>query len=248
MKHPAHPLPRAALLAILAWMAGCVLVGEARTISFAGRAWHVKTGTWGPGPNAWSDATNSVWVDPAGCLHLRIRREGDVWYCAEVWTVEPTRYGLHRFKIGGRPDALDRNVVFSPFLYRDDENEMDIEFSRWGVAQPAAPNAQYVVQPPPYTNVNHHPFSFALGGDYSTHSLDWRPGEVRFQSIHGHYDEPPEPGYLIQSYACTPPVCPTESMGLNIHLNLWLMNGLPPSDGQEVEMVVHAVDYPSPPP
>lgn len=230
----------AALVCVTLWAA----VGQARILTFAGRTWHVKTGAGGPGPNIWSDATNSVWVDAQGWMHLRIRNENGVWHCAEVWTTEPTRHGPHRFKIVGRPDAMDRNVVFSPFLYHDDAQEVDIEFSSWGAAQTNAPNTQYVVQPPPYTAANRHAFTTELSGNYSTHVIDWQAEGVRFKSFHGHYTEPPNPGYLIQQYDYAGPGSPPESLGLHIHLNLWLVDGVAPANEREAEIVVREVAYP----
>lgn len=119
----------------------------------------------GPGPNYWSDSPSSVWVGSGG-LHLKIRKLGSTWYCAEVISVEPTTYGMHRFYIDGRVDQLDRNVCASPFLYINDNQEIDIEF-RSDASR--GTNAQYVVQPPPYTeNVNIKRFSMNLTGTYST--------------------------------------------------------------------------------
>ena len=33
------------------------------TIQFAGINWNIRSGTGGPGPNNWSNSSNSVWVD-----------------------------------------------------------------------------------------------------------------------------------------------------------------------------------------
>jgi hypothetical protein len=217
-----------------------------RVIHFAGRTWNVKNGTnKGPGPNNWSDSQDSVWVDTQGCLHLKIRKVGSSWHCAEVWTTETTHYGLHRFYVMGRPDQMDSNVVLSPFLYHDDEHEIDIEFSRWGnpLLWPSSTNSQYVVQPGS-TSGNTHRYQTSLNGDLSTHYFDWQPNEIRFKSFHGHYPEPPDSNYLIDQWPYTGPDIPADSLGLNIHINLWLMNGLAPGNGQEVEMVFKDIDYP----
>ena len=66
---------------------------NARTVSFAGCEWTVKTGdNIGPGPNDWSDDTGNVWIDGIGRLHLKIRKEGNNWYCSEIYTILPTNY------------------------------------------------------------------------------------------------------------------------------------------------------------
>ncbi|UCG15976.1 MAG: hypothetical protein JSV19_11850 [Phycisphaerales bacterium] len=46
---------------------------QARTIDFAGLTWTVRSGYGGPGPNNWSDSTDSVWGDVQGRPHLKIR-------------------------------------------------------------------------------------------------------------------------------------------------------------------------------
>jgi hypothetical protein len=234
-----------AAAALFALILGFIQNSEAaRTIEFAGRIWNVKSGTGlGPGPNNWSDSIDNVWVDSSGYLHLKIRQVASQWYCSEVWTTQATGYGIYRFYLVGRVDQLDKNVVFSPFLYYDDSHEVDIEFSKWGSADPSAPNAQFVVQPASIPG-NRFTFEAALSGDYTTHYFNWQASGITFKGIYGHYSEPPDPNYLIAQWTYSGASNPLESQGLPIHINLWLMNGLPPSDGQDVELVVSGVDYP----
>ncbi|MDQ1258170.1 MAG: hypothetical protein QG656_2779 [Candidatus Hydrogenedentes bacterium] len=212
----------------------------ARTVSFAGRDWTVRTGEGGPGPNNWSDSEESVWVDGDG-LHLKIRNIDDVWHCAEVTSVLPSRYGMHTFYCASRVDCLDKNIVASPFLYKDDSHEIDIEFSTW--KRSAGNNAQYVVQP--YNASGHmRRFDMKLDGEFSTHSFNWLSDSIRFRSLHGHYAEPPAPEYVIQDWTYTGSDNPPESDGLRIHINLWLIGGTAPSDGKEAEFVVKNADLP----
>lgn len=214
-----------------------------KKILFAGLEWEVKSGTGGPGPNKWSNSAKSVWVDQDG-LHLKIRKIQNVWHCAEVRTKAKTLHGMHRFYVVGRIDSLDPNVIFSPFLYIDDDKELDIEFTKWGDPNWAY-NAQYVVQPGPYTpGDNYLPFLFTLGGTHSTHYIDWMPSLVNFKSIHGHYAEPPDPNFLIQEFSYSGNQIPPESAGLRVHLNLWLLNGWAPTDKKAVEVVIRSVEIP----
>ena len=216
---------------------------SARTIEFAGRQWAVKSGCGlGPGPNCWSDSEQSVWVDGSGQLHLKIRNISGTWYSAEVYTTACTQYGMHRFYVIGPVDNLDKNVVAALFLYKDDWTEMDIEFARWGEANPTY-NAQYVVQPW-NTPGNREQFSMTLSGSNTTHYIDWSSSAVRFKSIHGHYQEPPDPAHLIHEWSYTGSDIPTREERLRIHINLWLDHGNPPSDGQEVEIIVKSAELP----
>lgn len=212
-----------------------------RIIDFAGRQWNVKSGCeLGPGPNCWSDDQPSVWVD-GGQLHLKIREIDGTWNSAEVYTTECTQYGMHRFFTVGRLDNLDKNVVAALFLYKDDDTEMDIEFSKFGEMNP--PNAQYVVQPW-YLPEHREPFTMTLTGAFSTHYIDWSASAIQFRSIHGHYQEPPDSAHLIHEWLYTGSDIPNQSECLKIHINLWLYHGNSPSDGQEAELVVKNAQLP----
>jgi hypothetical protein len=216
-----------------------------RIIEFAGRQWVVKSGCGlGPGPNCWSDSEQSVWVD-GGQLHLKIREVNGTWYCAEVYTEACTQYGMHRFYvIKDDPwlDNLDKNVVAALFLYKDDQTEVDIEFVKWSVQDPDY-NAQYVVQPWDKPG-NREPFSMTLSGTHTTHYIDWSASAIQFKSIHGHYQEPPDAAHLIHEWLYVGDDIPTEEECLRIHINLWLYQGNPPSDGQEVEIIVKNAQLP----
>jgi len=211
-----------------------------RTITFAGRQWVVKSGCGlGPGPNCWSDSEQSVWVDGSGQLHLKIRNINGTWYSAEVYTVACTQYGMHRFFVVGPVDNLDKNVIAALFLYKDDQTEMDIEFARWGEANPTY-NAQYVVQPWDRAG-NREQFSMTLSGSNTTHYINWNNAAVQFKSIHGHYQEPPDSAHLIHEWSYTGDGIPAAGECLQTHINLWLYQGAPPSDGREVEIIVNNI-------
>ncbi|MEM4228196.1 MAG: hypothetical protein QXZ66_00310 [Thermoproteota archaeon] len=102
-------------------------------ITFSGYEWIMKsseTTKVGPSPNYWSG--KNVWVDENGWLHLKITYRDGRWYCAEVYTKKLLEYGTYVFYITSRIDMLDKNVILGLFAYKDDEHEVDIEFSKWG--------------------------------------------------------------------------------------------------------------------
>lgn len=234
-----------------------------RIIQFAGQDWFVKSGFGGPGPNNWADDEDSVWVDNSGRLHLKMRQIGDTWYSAEVTSVDYTQEGVHRFYVttpditpGNTPrllDNLDKNVVFAPFVYAADNLEVDMEFTRFGQDAPGY-NAQYVIQPDPvgafYTqDVNLHRFLMNLSGTDTTHLFDWRSSGVTFESFAGHTTIPTA---LIQQKTLTGGNVPSSTDNLRIHINLWLYQGNPPSDGRPAEIIVsnlevEPADTPVPP-
>jgi len=218
-----------------------------RTIKFSGYTWTVKASETraGPGPNYFSDREGDLWVDEHGQLHLNIVYRDGRWYCTEAFTTRPLGHGTYTFTLASRVDQLDKNVVLGLFTWDDTApehhyREIDIEFSRWGLEE--NDNAQYVVQP--WDNPgNRHQFDMELQEDYSTHSFAWEPDRVNFSSFQGH-ESPPDPGDEIESWFYTGASVPPEGKG-NARINLWLLGGNPPSDGQEVEVVVAAFDFAS---
>jgi hypothetical protein len=53
---------------------------------------------------------------------------------------------------------------------------------------------------------------------------------------------PPELGDEIETWAYNGPGIPPAGGG-NARINLWLLDGEPPSDGQEIEVVIEAFGY-----
>lgn len=215
---------------------------SAKTVHFAGRTWTVREAASGyPGPNRW--ASENAWVDSQGRLHLKITRGIDgIWRSAEVRLNESLGFGTYEFKVDGRIDLLDRNVVLGMFQYPDPStgpdftHEIDIEFARWGVE--GGPNAFWTVYP---TTTAHREttqaFSAVLQGSYSTHRFIRSRDSVRFQMLHGHQNED-------QQLAHTWTFAPRNANALvskaaqPVYINLWLFRGQPPSNGAEVEIII----------
>ena len=213
-------------------------------IEFAGRKWNVKSGCGlGPGPNCWSDSAESVWVQ-GGQLHLKLRKIEGRWHSAEVSSVECTQYGIHRFFVSTELNSLDKNLVAALFLYKDDQHEIDIEFSKWA-EENAGENAQYVVQPWEITG-NLYKFTIPPGLTESTHSINWNPSSIQFQSIQGLHQEAPPASTLLDEWEYSGNDIPAEADCLRVHINLWQVGGSPPSDEQEAVMVVTGADLPDP--
>lgn len=209
-----------------------------RTIDFSGMTWDVKNGYDGPGPNHWSDSTDNVWVDSAG-LHLAITKSEGTWYCAEVFTQESFGYGEYVFYVSRNVENYDKNIVVGLFTYLDQNNEIDIEFSRWGDSGNEEAG-QYVIQPY-YETGNMERFRLGLTGDYSTHRFNWQEDKVFFQSYHGHYPNLPSAGHLIHQWTYTGSDIPVPG-GEKLRLNLWLFYGSAPSNSQPAELVVAGVE------
>ncbi len=203
-------------------------------IFFSGYEWEVKSGRYHPGKNDW--LADNVWVDNEGFLHLKITRAGKHWYCAEVTSVRRFGYGSYQFQVIAPVDKLDANIVLGLFVYPgpenpDQNNELDIEFAKWG--KPGQPIGNYTVT----TSQKTHYFPCSLEGNYTTHQFIWTKEQILFQSFYGHVvNDATEFSrwlYNAQEYnekITVPPV--------RVHMNLWLFMGKSPLDGQEQEIII----------
>jgi hypothetical protein len=226
------------------------------TCWFAGYEWLAKSGdNSGPNSNNWSN--QNAWVDENGYLHLKITKNGNKWYSAEVWTVKKLGFGQYQFYVIGRIDQLDPNVVLGMFNYTgpDGAREIDIEIARWG--NPSNPNLNYSAYPKQIGKYKettfcnsknrdrwrcHREFHFLLNGTYTTHRFNWSSKQVSFQNLHGHRNDNK---YEIASWT-TPSeysnLVPQDPMP--VHINLWLNEkelGL--KSGKEFEIIIASFTY-----
>ena len=123
-------------------------------------------------------------------------------------------------------------------MYQDDEHELDVEFSRWDVE--GGPNAQFVVQPWDIPG-HREQFDMSLDTGHSTHLISWDADSLFFRSVQGHDPDPPAE-QIIHEWEYVGDDVPGEG-DEKVHLNLWLLQGQSPSDGQEAEMVIQAFEW-----
>lgn len=93
-------------------------------ILFSGYNWLLKDSAGakvGPGPNHFSNAHHSAWLDPLGHLHLTIRQQDQKWYCSELILDTPTGYGTYSLIISSDLDSLDKQAVLGMFTYKSDD-------------------------------------------------------------------------------------------------------------------------------
>ena len=194
-----------------------------RTLLFADRVWEVRPSTRSaaPGPNAWSDAAEAAWVDEDG-LHLRLDRADGAWRSVELSTTLPPEAVHVAATLATPVGQLDPAAVVGLFVYKDDQHEADIEFSRWGHADQAL-NAQFAVAP--YEPDQRHRFRVEPEATRSHHVLDWRGDRVAFQSRVN--------GAVVAEWRHTAAHW-TDRTGYRLHLNLWMYEGRAPDGPSEV--------------
>lgn len=204
------------------------------TLFFSGYAWNIRNDNLSnPGPNDWSNSPQNVWIDSNGWLHLKITNNNGKWYCAEVNTKQTLGYGTYSFCLASKIDDLDKNVVLGLFSYKDDDHEVDIEFSRWG--NNFSNNSCYTVQPAPYkSGITYKSFNASIDDAFSSHYFLWNRDGIYFESYEGDYST------LINSFYCSRNIDPE---GVRAIMNLWLFEGLPPTDGNSVEIIIKSFSY-----
>lgn len=215
---------------------------DKNTLNFSDYTWKIRNSpetASAPGPNYWSNSTSNVWVDDKGWLHLKITNSAGRWYCPEVYTLQALGYGNYVFHTASPIDSLDKNVVLGLFTYKDDNHEVDIEYSRWGKTDGF--NSGFTVQPAPYTSSNAVDFNTQLTGVESTHSFTWRSDKVLFETLQGNTNPAYAPTSSIIKTWQSQVSCDSE--GAKAVINLWLYHGLAPSDMQEVEVVVTGFEF-----
>jgi hypothetical protein len=209
------------------------------TIEFSGYTWNIKDSAndyWGPGPNRWNSTNQSVWVDANGHLHLKIRLINGFWHCAEVFTTQSFGYGKYSFTLTPGFENLDPNIILGLFTYYNDTQEIDIEYSRWG--QTDANNGQFVVQPSTSQNIYRYPVASTNGS--SIHSFIWTEKCILFET---RWNSSIFEGITRkESWNYTGSAIPLPRTE-RVHLNLWLMQGLAPMNGQGAEVVIEQFKF-----
>jgi hypothetical protein len=221
------------------------------TITWGGVQWNVKSHLGQkPGPNNWSSA--NVFVDANGDLHLAITNVGGSWYCSEVWTNATFGFGTFQWQIQTAIDQLDPNIVLGLFDYGppalgpDGTHEIDIEYSRFGSTTgnigrwTVWPNA--LSTPPVFART---PFLFALGADPTTTSqFNWSSTNVAFSTMSG-FQPPGSSTNTLSSWNFQPtdPSTTISQSPMPVHMNFYLYQGSPPTNGQGAEVVIHSFAF-----
>ena len=154
-------------------------------IKFSGYDWGVRTIASDRGGQNQPYEGDNAWVDPEGALHLRIKKKGNKWSCAEVEMNRSLGYGTYIFTVRDT-SHLEPAAVFSLNTFDDwggEQNyrEVDVEMSQWGDGA-SKDNAQFGIQPF-YVPGNVAPFVEPAGK--LTHSFHWEPGRVKFVTVRG---------------------------------------------------------------
>ena len=129
---------------------------------------------------------------------------------------------------------LDPNVVLGLFTWSDDpaqaHREIDYEAARWGSTTDPK-NAQFVVQP---WNTPGNMIRFTQPAGPSVVEFTWSADQVVFRTT--------VTGAAPEVWTYTGAGIPTPG-DEKVHMNLWLVNGAAPMNGQPVEVVLSNFRY-----
>ena len=232
-----------ALLAIMAVLTATLAigrVGHAATINWKGHTWNVTAG--GMAGVCQGNAAN-VAIDTDGYLHMKITNNGGTWTGAEIFTTDKIGFGTYQWQIDGPVDKLDKNVVVGLYPYgpeagigSDGQNEIDIEYARWGNA--SYPVGNYTVYPPTGRGSTEITFDFTLTGTFTTSRFTWSSTKIDFVTMSG-FEPLGSTAGLIKSWTFSPttPTTKVPQQALPLGMNLWCFQGTP-SNGQNVEIIV----------
>lgn len=239
-------------------------------IFFSGYGWNKKASAFpvGPGPNFFSASDKNVWLDDQGYLHLKITKEGTQWRAAELISTANMGYGTYIFTVASNLTTFNEKVVLGLFTWDDNtfyeqaNSEVDIEFSRWNNATDTLLTT-FGVQPIIFDN----PVAYeerkskplmqvsTLKG-VTTHAFTWKSDEITWVSYVGdtypgtqeignwRFDLNNQPRTKIEGGKVSNPiVIPAPGTTTNARMNLWLLGGQAPTNGQEVEVVMKSFKY-----
>ena len=209
-----------------------------KVVHFSGYDWRVRNAASDRGgqPNA-CDPSN-VWTDTKGYLHLRMDERDGVWTCGEVSLTRSLGYGSYIFVVQDighlGPSAALGLYTNDDFRPDDIRSELDIELSRWGIADNK--NAQYVVQP---FYVPENVSRFMAPAGVLTHMLRWESGRAAFKTVRGSLIGPG--AATISEHVFTSDV-PTPAKE-TAHIGLYSYRLADSPSQQPVEVVVEKFEF-----
>jgi len=208
-------------------------VAVSPVVVFSGHVWTVRNYTGMPGPNNWSASSDNVHVDGAGALHLKIKQSGDSWYSSSIHLEQSLGYGVYEYTMGSDLSKQAPNTIVGLFLYADDSHEFDIELGRW--SDTSSRNLHYSVQPYSVEG-NSIGYSLTVNPGEATYVIDWRPSGVWF------YVMSDGKKMAEWKYSGKNNFAPGKERA---HINFWQINGRPPADGTDQEVIIKSFKFSS---
>lgn len=203
-----------------------------QVISWCGIDWWARSGVGDPLDNSWNP--HSVYIDPNGYLHLKIKEHNGTWYSSEIDAIDTTYlYGDFTWVVDGSVFNIDRDVVFGMYTYNDDLNENDIEITKWWDVY--NDNLWFTVQAINLSsNGSSHPVSvYYPDGEPVTVTVSWRPEYMKFTAINKNGNKLAEFIYYDKTNI--------SHVYQGIGMNLW--QKAHPTHNQDIDVTIYSFSY-----
>ncbi len=206
-------------------------VRAATELAWMGHDWTVTKG--GMAGVARGDPSN-VYVDASGHLHLAITKHGRRVTAGELFSDDEMGFGTYQWEVEGPLDRMDPHAVLGLFPYgpedgvgRDGENEIDVEFSKWGdTLCGGSCNADFTIYPSTgHRAVGPVEDDYALnllGGDLLTARITWSSSSITETVMSGLQTLGSTQDVLeTWTYAPTDPLVGIPQHPVPVGMNLW---------------------------
>jgi chitosanase len=210
-----------------------------RRLAWSGHTWQVReAGVGQPGPNTWGTTTDSVALDGDDLL-LKIANIGGTWTAGEVDRVgAQLGYGRYRWTYTIDVEHLDQRPVLGLYIYDQDEGsapsqrEIDLEVTKWNaVDEPST--MWYSVHPVADGEDRQSDHTQSFEAPYTAEFV-WQAGQVYFRTVDAL-------GTLLGEHVVVEGV--QEPGTEQPSMNLWLVDGDPPTDGLPVTARIHSFEF-----
>jgi hypothetical protein len=177
---------------------------------------------------------SNVSVDSSGYLHLLITKKHRSVTAAELFSTDAMGFGTYQWEIEGPIDNMDPHAVLGLFPYgpqngtgRDGENEIDVEFSKWGnTLCGGVCNADFTVYPSTgnfNTGPTEHDFNVNLsGGNQVTARITWSSTAIT-ETVMAGFQPLGTTQNVLQTWTFAPPdyLVRIPQRAVPVGMNLW---------------------------
>jgi hypothetical protein len=203
------------------------------SFSWSGVTWNIDTDGSGIGSGQVKSLGSNITVDSNCYLHETINGSTGT----EMFSSNTMGFGTYQWVLQGTNYySMDPAIVVGLFPYGpannppagvDGQNEIDIEFSKWGSTLANAPNIDFTVYPPPPGKKHSRPstdqsyYVVAPSSSTTTVRFVWHSTSVSWYVMTGTVPISSSPTNVIQSYVYNGSTTTIPQGSFVLGMNLW---------------------------
>ncbi len=212
------------------------------TFQFGNTTWNKRTSEKraGPGNNIFGIHKQNISIDKNGCLVLQIRKKGDNYSCAEVYSTFFFKEGKYEIIVKTNAEHFTPEMVLGIFLFDSSSpphfNEIDIEFSQWGRKENK--NSQFAI----HTNnkILVHRFLLPKEKIITKYIIDVSQQNITISSL--LYNQNNKEYYVIDKNTFNRPD-EFKFQSTRFHFNLWLTKPLKRKIRKSTKVTITSFKY-----